>query len=183
MIDFANFAPAADSVLMLLDLQRDFLDDDGRMPVARSHVEPVVVAARQATGAFKRAGRPIVAVGNEFRRNDFIMNLLRRHASLEGSPGARWDARAPIDGAAYFPKWAESAFVNPALEPWLRERGVREIVLGGLRANACVSSTAREAMRRGFRVTLLTPAIACSSDGSRARSLARLRRAGADIAA
>ena len=35
-------------MLLLIDFQRDFLADDGRMPVARSQVAPVLAAARAA---------------------------------------------------------------------------------------------------------------------------------------
>jgi len=171
--------PPADSALMLIDLQADFLDDDGRMPVARAHVAPMIAAAAEALELFKRCGRPVVAVGNEYRRGDVVMNILRRYASLEGSPGARWDQRVPLDGAKYFPKWGGSAFGNPELEPWLRANGVGALVVAGLMARGCVTATTKAAIERGFRVMLIEPAIACMSDRSRERALARLERKGA----
>ena len=173
--------PPANSALMLIDFQSDFLDNDGRMPVSRNHVAPAIAAAAEASEVFRRTGRPIIAVGNEFRSTDYVMNLLRRFAALAGSPGARWDRRVPLDGASFFPKWAASAFCNPKLEPWLNERGIGTLVITGLMARACVTATAKGAMRRGFQVTLLEPAIACASDSSRARALARLERNGASI--
>jgi len=84
---------------MLIDFQSDFLDDDGRMPVSRNHVAPAIAAAAEASEVFRRTGRPIIAVGNEFRSTDYVMNLLRRFAALAGWPGARWDRRVPLDGA------------------------------------------------------------------------------------
>lgn len=175
--------PGADSALVLLDFQAEFLDDAGRMPVSRGHVEPAIAAARRAIESYRARGRPVVAIGNEFRRGDLVMNVLRRFAALEGSRGARWDDRVPRQEVAYFPKWAASAFVNPDLEAFLAREGVRELALGGLFASACVTATARDALKRGFRVRLLPDAIACSSDRSRARALARLARAGATVAA
>ncbi len=80
--------PPADSALMLIDFQADFINDDGRMPVARRHVEPMIAAAADAIERFKRRGRPIVAVGNEFRRSDVVMNLpaaLRERGRFSGS--------------------------------------------------------------------------------------------------
>ncbi len=171
--------PPLNSALLLIDFQADFLDDDGRMPVARAQVAPAVAAAAKAAALFKQRGRPVVAIGNEFRSDDRLANFFRCYASLAGSPGARWDARVPLDGAAYFPKWRSSAFCNPDLEPWLRARGVGTLVLGGLMARACVSVTAKAAMARGFRVMVLGPAIACATDRSRARALAQLERRGA----
>jgi nicotinamidase-related amidase len=175
-------APTAQSALVLLDLQFDFLDDRGRMPVCRDHVDPVLAAARRAIDRFRAADRPVVAIGNEFRPSDRLMNLLRRHASIAGSPGAAWDPRVPREGLVYFPKWATSAFVNPQFEAWLRDNRIRKLVLGGLRADACVSATARAALAKGFEVQLLTDAIACTSDRTRARALERLAARGAVFA-
>ena len=175
--------PASDSALILLDFQFDFLDGAGRMPVARAHVQPTLDGARRAIERFRAHGRPVVAIGNEFRRSDALMNLLRRYASMEGSTGARWDDRIPLAGLTYFPKWASSAFVNPEFDAWLGREGVKEIVLGGMFASACVTATAKDALKRGFRVRLLGPAIACSNDRSKARALGRLERAGASLTA
>jgi nicotinamidase-related amidase len=171
--------PSPETALMLIDLQADFLDDNGRMPVAREHVGPTIAAAQNAVALFKRRGLPIVAIGNEFAPGDVLMNLLRRYASLKGSPGARWDPRIPLDGLAYFPKWSGSAFVNKNLEPWLRAKGVRTLVICGLMARACVTATTKAALARGFQVMLFEPAIACASDRSRERALARLKQRGA----
>ena len=175
--------PEPDSALILVDFQYEFLDAAGRMPVARSHVEPTLDAARRAIDGFRAAGRPVVAIGNEFRRGDAVMNLLRRYASLEGSKGARWDERIPLTGLTYFPKWASSAFVNPEFEAWLKRERVKTLVLTGMFASACVTATAKDALKRGFGVRLLEEAIACSNDRSKARSLRRLERAGATLAA
>ncbi len=87
----------------------------------------------------------------------------------------------PLDGAKYFPKWGGSAFGNPELEPWLTANRIGALVVGGLMARACVTATTTEAIARGFRVMLIEPAIACVSDRSRERALARLERKGAMV--
>ena len=92
------------------------------------------------------AGDLIVAIGNEFRPGDILMNLFRRNASILGSEGASWTDRLPLDGATYFPKWAGSAFVNPELNPWLRAHNVKTLVLAGLMAKACITATAKDAL-------------------------------------
>ena len=173
--------PAPESALLLIDFQRDFLRPDGRMPVCQAQVAPVLVAAARAMMRFRAAGRPVIAIGNEFRRSDWLMNLLRRGAAIEGTPGAAWDERLPLDGATYFAKWAGDAFVNPALEPWLRQARIRRLVLTGVFARACVTLTARGALARGFEVYALEDAIACASDATRARAVARLAQRGVHV--
>jgi nicotinamidase-related amidase len=164
--------------LMLIDFQYDFLADDGRMPVARNQVAAFIAATRLAVASAREAGDPIIAIGNEFRRSDRLMNFLRRGASIEGSAGARWDERLPLDRIDYLPKWASSAFVNPELERWLDANQVSSLTLAGLQAKACVTATAKDALKRGLRVRVLEDAVACVSDRSRKAALGRLQRRG-----
>jgi nicotinamidase-related amidase len=167
--------------LVLLDFQRDFLAEDGRMPVARHHVAPVLAAARCAADQARTRGDLIVRVGNEFRRGDVVGNLLRRRAAVAGSVGTAWDDRVPAEDAIYLPKSAGSAFTNPALDAALAARGIRHLTIAGLFARGCVRATAEAALRRGLTVELLADAVACSSDRSRDRALRRLAARGAAV--
>jgi nicotinamidase/pyrazinamidase len=71
------------------------------------------------------------------------------------------------------------------LESLLRERGVTRVVVCGLATDYCVSATARDAVRLGFEVSVLTDAIAAvdlkPGDGDRA--LAELEAAGVRLEA
>ena len=50
-------------------------------------------------------------------------------------------------------KDVNSAFLgNPALEPWLRERGIDAIVVAGIQTNMCCETTARMGGNLGFDV-------------------------------
>ncbi|WP_448641092.1 cysteine hydrolase family protein [Geodermatophilus sp. URMC 63] len=169
--------------LVLLDFQRDFLADDGRMPVARHHVAPVLAATRCAVDEARLRGDLIVKVGNEFRRRDVIGNLLRRRAAVSGSAGTAWDDRIDVEEALYVPKSAGSGFSNPALGAALDDRGIRHLVIAGLFAKGCVRATAEAALRRGLTVEILGDAVACSSDRSRDRALRLLADGGARVTA
>jgi nicotinamidase-related amidase len=169
--------------LLLIDFQRDFLRESGRMPVAANQVGPVIAAANRAVLKARADGVPVVAIGNEFRRGDWLANLFRRFAALAGSDGACWHERVPRDGLRYFAKWRGSAFCNADLDRFLREENVGDIDLAGLYASACVSATARDALKRGYRVAVLSDAVADRSDAARERALGRLERSGAVITA
>ena len=167
--------------LLLIDFQHDFLADDGRMPVARDQVEPVLAATRAAITQAQARGDLIVQIGNEFRPHDLVGNLGRRGAAIAGRPGARWDPRFAASGASYVAKWKSDAFCNPALEKLLREHDVQEIVVAGLYARACVAATTKAALARGFEVHVLGGAVACRSDASREAALGRIRALGAQV--
>ena len=175
--------PRGRRALLLIDFQRDFVEAGGRMPAAQNQMPQVLAAAARAVARAQAEGDLIVTIGNEFRPGDFVMNLLRRRAAVAGSDGARWSEKLPVAGARYFPKWAGSAFVNPELEIWLRERGVGTLLLCGLMAKACVTATAKDALARGFEVEILAEAVGCYTDASRRRALARLGGRGARVLA
>lgn len=167
--------------LLLIDFQVDFLADDGRMPVARDQVEPVLAATRAAIARAQARDDLIVQIGNEFRPHDLVGNLMRRGAAVSGSPGARWDPRLAAPGAVYLAKWKSDAFCNPALEKLLREHRIQDVIVAGLYARARVTATTKAALARGFQVHVLNDAVACRSGSSREAALGRLRGSGAQI--
>ena len=141
----------------------------------------VIAAANRAVAAAHVRGDAVIAIGNAFRRGD-LMNVFRRFAAVAGSDGARWDERVATNGAPYFAKWRGSAFCNAGLAAWLETLGVRTLALAGVYAGACISATALDGLARGYRIAVLSDAVADRSDAARQRALERLRRAGAAIA-
>jgi nicotinamidase-related amidase len=148
------------------------------MPVARHHVAPVLAAAWRAADQARLRGDLIVKVGNEFRRGDIIGNLFRRRAAVIGSDGTDWDERINPEGALYVPKSAGNALTSPALGAALEDHSIQRVTIAGLFAKGCVRATAGAALRRGLAVEVLQDAVACSSDQSRDRALARLASRG-----
>ena len=84
--------------------------------------------------------------------------------------------------AAHFTKRRRDAFSNRNLIAHLTERGVKELLIGGVYANACVAATTRAALRRGFNVTVVTDAIGAISDDGRERACIALACHGAKLA-
>lgn len=178
-MDKVGAGTPASRALILLDFQHDFLADDGRLPIARHQIGPVLAASRLAVDHAQGRGHLIIKVGNEFKRVDVLGNLFRRWAAVAGSPGAAWDSRINPDDTLFLWKSAGSAFTNPALDSALQARGVRTVSIAGLFAKGCVKATAEAALRRGYAVELLRDAIGCSSDRSRGQALKHLSRQGA----
>ncbi|XKE46076.1 isochorismatase family protein [Halomonas organivorans] len=63
----------------------------------------------------------------------------------------------PLEGfdapaEAIFHKRAHNAFTDTGLEVWLRGRGIRRLVIGGIRTEQCCETTARVASDLGFEV-------------------------------
>jgi nicotinamidase-related amidase len=169
------------SALVLIDLQRDFLRQDGRYPVIQSDVLALIRTVNEAINIFSAANRPIARIGNEYPADARFMNRVRRHAAIAGSVGAAWDDRVPALGE-YFAKSRRDAFSNPRFGEWLRNTGVQNVILAGVFAEACVAATASAALKHGYHVTLLVEALTGRSARAGRRSLARLADRGATTA-
>ncbi|MGH8012177.1 MAG: cysteine hydrolase family protein [Candidatus Binataceae bacterium] len=170
--------------LLVLDLQVDFLDRNGRMPIAQDQIGPVLANSNRVIEAATPHRIVIAYVGNEYTRWDLPGNWFRHNAARAGTPGAALDSRLKrVATAPYFPKRQGDAFSNPELGRFLRAHHITHVVICGVYADACITATAREALRRGFTVTVLADAVGAASDSARQSALAKLSRAGAEVQA
>ncbi len=167
---------AAETALLLIDLQNDFIHPDGAygrggavsdaVAALPGKLAPLAQAMRDAGGLVVatqftlvpgRGGAPIIsphllALRPFLRQGDF----------LPGGWGHRVvDALQPIDLAVE--KIAYSAFYMTRLEWVLRKSGVHRLIVGGIVTNGGVASTVREAHVRELEVTVLSDGCAASS--------------------
>jgi len=170
------------TALLVLDLQVDFLNPSGRMPIAADQTDPVLAASNRAIEAAASRHLPIVYIGNEYTGWDIPGNWFRHDAARAGTPGAALDPRLhKIAGAPYFSKHRGDGFSNPDLERFLRSHNVGRIVLCGVYAGDCVTATARGAINRGLGVVILSDAVGAGTDSARNSALAKLSRSSARV--
>jgi nicotinamidase/pyrazinamidase len=76
-----------------------------------------------------------------------------------------------------------SSFQDSGLAELLRDRGVDHVVIGGLATDYCVRTSVLDAVREGFRVTVVEDAIRGIDvePGDSARAIDEMRAAGAEI--
>jgi nicotinamidase-related amidase len=160
---------AARCALLLVDLQNDFLADDGayarggvRSAAARelpARLLPLAVALNAAGGMVLASrftlwpdtrGEPIVApqlraLRPFLRRGDFSAGS-RGHAVVDA---LRPSVAAAVDKVAY------SAFFETQLDWHLRHAGIEQLLVAGIVTNGGVASTVRDAHVREYRVGVL----------------------------
>jgi nicotinamidase-related amidase len=151
--------------LILIDLQEWVVEryaPDGGRAAAR--------AAEQARRSFRESGQLVVHV---------------RHLALDGSDGGpdspmtRFvDAVTVEDGEPIVNKYDRSAFAGTTLDGVLRDHAVRDIVLAGLVTEGGIASTATDALRLGYEVSVLLPAIAGNTPDGHRSTLDDLRDRG-----
>jgi nicotinamidase-related amidase len=171
------------AAVLLLDLQRDFLDRrGGRMAVDEQGEQAVIRVANEVLSRRILAGTLTVLVKNQFPATARVANFFRRGAAVCGTTGAELDPRLMRSGSELvITKSTPSAFSNPELECYLHANGVQDIYVLGVFAEGCVRSTAVDAVKRGYTVHVIADAVASNAAWKKAFALWAMARAGAQI--
>ena len=167
------------TALVLIDMQRDFLDADGYLAAMGYDLAGVRAAVPQAArllAASRRAGLTVIHTRQGYRPD--LADLPPHRAALvasgqlavgkpgplgrflvRGEPGfAIVDAVAPAAGEPIIDKTANSAFSGTDLAAILHARGIRSLIVAGITTDVCVHSTLRDATDRGYECLLATDA-------------------------
>lgn len=195
---------AGSAALMLIDVQRDFLDipgSDAPMPVDGTRAA-IPAMAKLAT-AFRERGLPIVHVVRLYRPDGSNVDVVRRESiargariAVPGSAGSQIAAEllpnvveldhelllaggfqrlGPAEHVMYKPRWG--AFYGTDLDRHLRESGSNTVVFAGCNFPNCPRTSIYEASERDFRVVLVSDAISGLYD----RGVEECRAIGVDV--
>ncbi len=168
----------ARTALIVIDMQRDFLEPGGFGAALGNDVRPlraIVPAVRRLLDAFRAAKLPIIHT-RECHQPDLSdcppAKRARGKPSLRigdsgpmgrilvaGEPGsAIVPELAPLPGEIAIDKPGKGAFYATDLQHLLSERGIRQLVFAGVTTEVCVQTTMREANDRGYECLLVEEA-------------------------
>lgn len=167
--------------VLLVDLQRDFLEANGRLPIGAARTVPLLAGVARLIGAGHAGRVGIILVTSEFLPTDRLGNFFRNYSALRGSVGAEIDPRIAGDGFPVFSKCTSDAFSNPKLLAYLKTKEFCGLAIGGVFAEGCIRATAASAIRKGYKVTILSDAVESDKSWKKSAALWDLRRRGASI--
>ncbi len=193
--------PEKGTALIVVDLQRAFVQPDGRFPQLMSVLAPgaidqyrnrvasqVVPNAARLIAAFRKAGLPVAFTGAGTRTGDgsdlagWLRGFDQISRQVIGTPvwpgveDADWTMDAAVadrEGEIVVEKTTADPFISTDLAEQLRSRGVTTVVVCGLTTDVCVAATARGAADRDFQTVVAGDACATLSD--------QLHRASLDV--
>lgn len=158
----------AKTALLILDLQNEMVSPDGKVgggglakAVAERHV--LDNAAKTLSAARKR-GVAVVYVRVGFRADYLdsvskaarVAKLRANQAVIVGTWGTEFpDVIAPKPGELIITKQCVNPFFNTGLMTWLWNKGVQNLVVGGVSTNMVVEMTMRAGDDAGFAMTAI----------------------------
>ena len=190
--------PLAGVALLMIDMQRDFLEPGGfgaALGNDVSRLAPAVAPAARLIAAF-RGHRLLVIHTREAHRPDLSdcppAKRMRGNARLRigdlgpmgrilvaGEAGVDIiPALAAAPGEIVIDKPGKGAFYGTALGEVLAARGVTHLVVGGVTTEVCVQTTLREANDRGYECVLAEDATESYFPEFKAATLAMVRAQG-----
>lgn len=161
--------------LIIIDLQRDFLAEDGyfaRMGYDPSPLRKILPNVSSLIAAARQAGCHIIHTRQGYRSDMADMteyeHWRRKRSGLDGTEallrGTKGFEIVPEldvrDTDIIIDKTANGAFTHTDLEHVLRARGVTHLLVTGCTTEVCVHTTLREASDRNFICCLIEDACA-----------------------
>ena len=153
------------TAVLVIDMQKDFTRPEGRFYYPETTGE-MMKTFPEKLNKMRDLGALVVIVytahpADEKEVNPELTRMFRdgKKASLvEGSAGAELEERIPYDPERdiMFRKFVPSAFFGTNLAEILRERGVENVLVCGVKTNVCCRATATDASAYRFRTYMIS---------------------------
>jgi nicotinamidase-related amidase len=186
----------ARAALILVDLQKDFMDEDGEFarlgidlsmyPPMRRRLSDLLAAARAAgvlvvhvqmsTLPGRTSDSPAQIRFNMKMHEEFTVDKPPLLYTVVGTRGHEFIEEAmPAPGEIVVPKWRSSGFWGTNLDLVLRSNAVETVVVAGCTTEGCVESTARDAMFNDYYVVVVEDCVASDDAALHEASLVLMR--------
>jgi nicotinamidase-related amidase len=188
----------ARTALLVIDMQRDFVDPGGFGEMLGNDVTPLlraVAPTRRVLDAFRRAGLTVVHT-REGHRPDLsdCPPSKRARGRLPVGIGDKGpmgrvlvrgeyghdivDELRPRPSEPVIDKPGKGAFYATDLELVLKDQGIQSLVVTGVTTEVCVHTTVREANDRGYECLVLEDCVASYFPAFQAAALAMIKAQG-----
>ncbi|HHU30103.1 MAG TPA: cysteine hydrolase [Firmicutes bacterium] len=144
--------------LLVIDMLRDFLDEDGALSIGDA--KQIIRNVAKRTEEWRASGNPVIYILDRHLPDDAEFKMFPPHCLAGERGGEVVDELAPREGDIRIYKRRYSAFFGTDLDLTLRELGVTEVELAGVCTQICVLYTAADARMLNYEVTVRRECVA-----------------------
>lgn len=166
-------------ILLLLDLQNDFLRQEGRLPVQFLYSKKIIdyLNNRVKSSDFDE----VISVENNFSKYDIVGNFFRKCSAIKGSSGQQFDDRLKIQPDRTFYKSLPNALSNKELKQHLRDMCPDSIYVAGVFTHQCVLSTIKGLLKITKDITLISEACGANTEQNHHKGIEKIKQLGIKI--
>ncbi|CAN6237838.1 unnamed protein product [Urochloa humidicola] len=167
----ASAAKWSETAMLVIDMQKDFVDPAMRSPMLVGGGEAVVPAVAEAVAVARERGIFLVWVVREHDPSGRDVELFRRHhysggkgPTVKGLKGAELaDGLVIKEGEYKLVKTRFSAFFATHLDSVLKTAGIKNLVIVGVQTPKCIRQTVFDAVALDYeKITVLIDATAAA---------------------
>lgn len=159
------------SALLVMDMQIEFSDS----------AQKIIASVNKSIDFFSAEKDPVVYIKTQYDKSDYLLNFIRKNSALEGANGVNFVPDLKVASQNIFTKDRMDAFSNNELDAFLVENQIGHIFVAGLDGCYCVDKTVRAALRRGYKVTIITDATVSKKDAEFGAVKEKLNQQGAEL--
>lgn len=153
------------TAIAIIDVQRDFFRD---VDMAQDK-DRLIEKINELTQMARLSNTPVIWVQQVFKEDlsDAYLGMRRNgvRITVEGDPGSELLPELVVkDSDNHIIKKRYSAFFNTELKGLLESKGVKKLIVGGVKTHNCVRMTAVDAYQNDYDVILATDCLANVGD-------------------
>ncbi|MGD9129591.1 MAG: cysteine hydrolase [Candidatus Woesebacteria bacterium] len=184
------------TAVLVIDLQKDFIDDDGKLAKSGQNIasmQAILRPIRKLVSVARQKNTPIIFTqmidGLKYRNEVGRYRFSKKEKQeknvcvLEGTEGTKMVGVLPAKKDKIVVKHNYCSFHNTELDSYLKKKRIKSLIVVGVKTNACVETTIRNAYHKGYFVVVPQECVASNSQESHRISLKNIQRYFGDVLA
>ncbi|OGF48880.1 MAG: hypothetical protein A2231_07710 [Candidatus Firestonebacteria bacterium RIFOXYA2_FULL_40_8] len=152
------------TALIVVDVQRAVTNKEDKFKFGYNRCGDCIMNINRLIAYGQKVGWDIIYVGHSTPWYHPIHAAVTGFSFMKGSEDARFDERLQVLSNNIFHKMYGSAFSNGKLKKLLKTNGIERVMVCGLAADGSVSSTAKSALAKGYKVTVVSDSCMAKTD-------------------
>lgn len=166
------------SILLVIDMQRDLLTyGKAGMLMDSSQISTLIQNVNENIKFSDSLNTPVAYIQNVWTNPLWI--FFAGNVCRKGDKESEFDSRVIKINENVYEKSVPNSFSNHKLDDFIKENGIENVFICGIKSEACVGATVKTSLKKRYKTFLIAPAIGSNSLKRLAKDLARLQRLGA----